>query len=220
MPIPRRISNPGFEAVQTQASGVYRAVGNIADLDDAFTDLDNLPQLEEVVDDRVPDNVPSLLPAPAPAQRPSTQMRAVEAPLPSVIDSFEDAPSNLDIALDIKAPPSSRQAITTMAGVAIAPPTPAADSDPLPGIIAFAGYGLPPSSIGKTPAYALRVLSRKWTLRDDLRIARMRRIADVSLYEAALRCADERAVTTGLAIIIGSAVGTLSAMVAAASFLL
>lgn len=218
MPIPRRTSNPGFAAVQTQTSGVYRAVGNIADLDDAFLDLENLPQLEEVVDE--PMDVPSLAPAPVTVQHPSTQMRAVVAPAPAAFDAFDDAPSNLEIALDIKAPPSSRQAITTMAGVEIAPPTPQADADPRPGIIAFAGYGLPPDSIGKTPAYAIRVLSRKWTLRDDLRIARMRRIADVSLYEAALRCADEGAVTTGIALIVGATVATLSAVVAAASYIL
>jgi precorrin-4 methylase len=61
---------------------------------------------------------------------------------------------------------------------------------------------------------------RKWTLRDDLRIARLRRIRDVSLYEAALECADESAVTKGLAVIAATVIGGVSAIAAAAAFLL
>jgi hypothetical protein len=92
--------------------------------------------------------------------------------------------------------------------------------DPRPGIIAFAGFGLPPESLGAMPAYALRVITRKWALRDDLQIARLRRIRDVSLYEAALECADEGAVTKGLAVIAATVIGGVSAIAATAAFLL
>lgn len=143
-----------------------------------------------------------------------------------VFDGFED--DGLDIPLDIKAQPTSHSVVTTLSGLEMtAPASPAAPisstqkaADLKPGIIAFAGFGLPPEKLGDTPAYALRVITRKWALRDDLRIARLRRIQDVSLYEAALRCADESAVTRGLALIAVSVIGALSAVVVAAAFLL
>jgi len=74
--------------------------------------------------------------------------------------------------------------------------------------------------LGGMPAYALRVIARKWTLRDDLRVARLRRIQDVSLYEAALESADEAAVTKGLALIAATVIGGVSAVVTTAAFLL
>lgn len=144
-----------------------------------------------------------------------------------VIDSFEE--DNVEIALDIKEKPKNQAGLTTISGAEIAPQSTGGqavisstkkDVDPRPGIVAFAGFGLPPESLGGTPAYALRVITRKMQLRDDLRIARLRRIQDVSLYEAALECADESAVTKGLAVLASTVIGGISAIVAAAAFLL
>ncbi|MFO0736542.1 MAG: hypothetical protein U0270_11720 [Labilithrix sp.] len=146
-----------------------------------------------------------------------------------VLESLED--ENLDIPLDIKAPPTSHSVITTIAGLEMSagPPSqgrPAPISstqktvDPKPGIVAFAGFGLPPEKLSATPAYAIRVLARKAQLRDDLRVARLRRIQDISLYEAALGCADEAAVTKGVAVIAAGAIGTIIAIVSAAALLL
>jgi hypothetical protein len=157
----------------------------------------------------------------------NANMAAVRSPVPS-FESFDDE-SVVDIPLDIKTAPKNQTAMLSMSGAEMSPapasgPTPISSTqkahDPRPGIVAFAGYGLPPESLGAAPAYAVRVIMRKFALRDDLRIARLRRIQDVSLYEAALEAADEGAVTKGLALIAATVIGGVGAVVAAAAFLL
>jgi hypothetical protein len=68
-------------------------------------------------------------------------------------------------------------------------------------LVAFAGFGEPPASLWKTPAYALRVARRKRSLRADLVNARARRSNDVGIYEASLRSADDSAVRNGVIMI-------------------
>lgn len=170
-------------------------------------------------------NMAAVRPPPAAAPAPA----ASAVPGGRELESFEEE-NNLDIALDIKAPPTSHSVVTTISGLEMTPPasqqaaTPVSSTqkayDPRPGIVAFAGFGIPPEKLGAMPGYALRVLARKAVLRDDLRVARLRRIQDISLYEAALECADESAVTKGLALIATSVLGGVSAVVAAAAFLL
>jgi hypothetical protein len=64
-------------------------------------------------------------------------------------------------------------------------------------LVAFAGFGEPPSTIWGAPAYALRVHLRRRALRSGLKLARQRRSADIGLYEASLRAADDAAVSHG-----------------------
>lgn len=70
--------------------------------------------------------------------------------------------------------------------------------DPHAALVAFAGFGEPPATIWSTPFYAARVIMRRRSLRADLASARRRRSADVGLYEASLRAADDDAVRNGL----------------------
>ena len=70
--------------------------------------------------------------------------------------------------------------------------------DPHAALVAFAGFGEPPATIWSTPFYAARVIVRRRALRADLASARRRRSADVGLYEASLRAADDDAVRNGL----------------------
>ncbi|AKU98134.1 hypothetical protein AKJ09_04798 [Labilithrix luteola] len=69
-------------------------------------------------------------------------------------------------------------------------------------VVAFAGFGEPPADLFSTPAYAWRVLRRRRRLKQDLELARLRLSADISLYEAALRAADSRAVGRGIALTV------------------
>ncbi len=88
--------------------------------------------------------------------------------------------------------------------------------DPRPGIVAFAGYGLPPEKLSETPSYALHVLARRRVLREGLEMARRRRPRDIELYEAALQVADQAAVRKGLALLAALvlvALGVLGALV-------
>jgi len=70
--------------------------------------------------------------------------------------------------------------------------------DPHAALVAFSGFGDPPTSVFGTPAYAARVFMRRRTLRRDLKLARLRHSHDVGLYEASLRTADGGAVRNGL----------------------
>jgi hypothetical protein len=65
-------------------------------------------------------------------------------------------------------------------------------------LVAFSGFGNPPSSLFGTPIYALRVMLRRRALRRDLAHARLRHSHDVGFYEAALRTADDEAVRRGI----------------------
>lgn len=72
--------------------------------------------------------------------------------------------------------------------------------DPHAAIVAFAGFGEPPSGIWGTPAYAMRVIERRRVLRAALFRARSLRSQDVGLYEAALEAADGAAVRKGIVV--------------------
>lgn len=69
-------------------------------------------------------------------------------------------------------------------------------------MLAFAGFAAPPSTIWGTPRYAVHVILRRRVLRIDLALARKRRSADVGLYEAALRAADDGSVRNGLIFLV------------------
>jgi hypothetical protein len=73
-------------------------------------------------------------------------------------------------------------------------------------IVAFAGFGEPPTSVWSSPAYALHVMRRKRKLSEQLAIARLHHSPDVPVYEAALRTADEAAARRGLVAAAGIAV--------------
>jgi hypothetical protein len=70
--------------------------------------------------------------------------------------------------------------------------------DPHAALVAFAGFGDPPASVWRTPAYALRVILRRRDLGRDLALARRRNSPDVGLYEASLRTSDDAAVRNGI----------------------
>lgn len=74
--------------------------------------------------------------------------------------------------------------------------------DPHAALVAFAGFGDPPASLWSAPSYAIRVILRRRTLRDSLAFARRRRSADVGLYEASLRSADDAVVRNGLTLMV------------------
>lgn len=97
----------------------------------------------------------------------------------------------------------------------LAPPAPL---DPRPGIVAFAGFGIPPEDLTDTPAYALRVIARKRVLRAGLTVARAHRPQDVALYEAALECADGPAAAKGIALLFIVVAAGIAAVVAAVGF--
>lgn len=92
--------------------------------------------------------------------------------------------------------------------------------DPRPGVVAFAGFGIVPDRVAELPTYAFRVLARRRVLREGLKLARARRPQDVELYEAALACADDDAVTKGLGLALAVLVLGVAAVVAAATFVL
>ncbi len=68
------------------------------------------------------------------------------------------------------------------------------------GASVIARYPAPPTASWGAPAYAVRVLLRRYELRSELELLRRRRSPDVSLYEAALEAHDAKAYRNGLAI--------------------
>jgi hypothetical protein len=78
--------------------------------------------------------------------------------------------------------------------------------DPHSALVAFAGYGSPPSSLWSTPSYALRVFGRRRVLRRELAIAKRHRKHDVAHYESALRAADSGAVSRGVLVFVAELV--------------
>ncbi len=64
-------------------------------------------------------------------------------------------------------------------------------------LMAFSGFGDPPTGIFGTPGYAIRTTLRRRALRADLARARARKSHDVGLYEASLRTADDATIRTG-----------------------
>jgi hypothetical protein len=88
-------------------------------------------------------------------------------------------------------------------------------------IAAFAGFGDAPPGLGGAASYALHVARRRRALRAQLAVARLRRSADIGLYEAALRAADDDAVRRGfavLAVTLAAIAGLSLASFYAASF--
>ena len=164
--------------------------------------------------------------------------RSVEMPAVRVADApgrmldnafLED---EVPLVLDLKAPPSGHVQVQTVAGNLPLPAmwarsgsglhrVDARSADPRPGIVAFAGYGIPPERLMAMPAYALRVLARKYSLRSDLKIARWRSLPkrDIELYEAALACANEAVVAKGLALAVTTLACAVGAFVAAITLL-
>jgi hypothetical protein len=235
MPIARRSSQSDLEAVTD--TSFHSGVHLIDALEPEPLALTELTQLHEVWDDdpTTPD-IPSLMPI---ARTRSQEMRAVRVAqepverLPELhggrmLEAELMLASDGDFALELEQHPSRGGISSHEASFdppasgprAPIPVVPRKEVDPRPGIVAFAGFGLAPEGFAGAATYAVRVLNRKSALREDLRIARLRRITDVSLYEAALECADESAVTRGIAVITASVVGVLGAIVAAAAVLL
>lgn len=208
-------------AVAAPQSGIHRAAIN-------FEDELALPHVEEAPRTYRSMEMPAVR---APARAPVSEVRPIEAAGRMLDATFLE--DEVPLALDLKAPPSSHvRAVQTIAGDAPLPAMwaksgsglqmfEARSVDPLPGIVAFAGYGSPPEKLSATPAYAFRVITRKLTLRNDLKIAHWRRLPkrDIELYESALACADEGAVTKGLTLTAIGLAALVSAAVAAIELL-
>jgi hypothetical protein len=112
--------------------------------------------------------------------------------------------------------PMARVTPRAMAAAGTAPSRPGlAAVDPHAALVAFAGFGEPPVSVWKAPAYAVRVITRRRVLRAGLALARTRRAQDVGLYEASLRTADDATVRSGLLVMAG-AIAFLMVLIAAA----
>jgi hypothetical protein len=111
--------------------------------------------------------------------RPSSHRTRVEMPRPSTLDGASPG----------RATPASMPRTTPAAMPVI---------DAHASLVAFSGFGNPPSSLFGTPMYAARVIRRRRVLRRDLELARLRHSHDVGFYEAALRTADDEAVRKGI----------------------
>ncbi len=155
--------------------------------------------------------------------RPSPQRMSVETPRPSTMQGAPPARASGQLAR-VTPPPMARVTPPPIARVTpplmprptpgpMLPPAPAwpmasstgrrpsvkiAAVDPHAALVAFSGFGDPPTSVWGTPGYALRVIARRRTLRRDLKLARLRHSHDVGLYEASLRTADDGAVRNGV----------------------
>ena len=105
-----------------------------------------------------------------------------------------DAPAKRHAPAEAHPPPQATPAATT-AGPARAPE--AAEDQAARRI---ANYPPPPAKVWQAPSYAVRVLWRRFELRQDLASLRRRRSRDVALYERALTMHDPRAYATGLVI--------------------
>jgi len=67
----------------------------------------------------------------------------------------------------------------------------------------LAGYGPPPKQFWETPMYAFRVLMRQRELKAEAADALAARSPQAPLYQAALHAHDQKAVTTGIALVVG-----------------
>lgn len=202
MPIARRQSHNALPA----QSGIHRA---------AEIDFD---------DEDIPSASIPLATPPGPKRYRSMEMPAVrpEAAAPSapgrVLDAsiFDDLEPPLGLGEAAGDGDHDAPAVWSRSGSGLHRVEAVRPKDPRPGIVAFAGYGLPPEGLAGTPAYALRVWRRRLSLRSDLRIARMRSLPqrDIDLYEAAIACADEAAMTKGILLVTATLAGALSAIAA------
>lgn len=238
MPIARRSSQATLPA---QTSGVHRAASGDIDFDDVFSPSPKPARSSRVMAAVRPAEPVMGVPLPeleGPKPARSTQMQAVrpvvaepEPPPGRMLDDVFLDDDGAPLALDLQSPPSGHLPLQTVAGESLPAmwaksgsglhPHTAASKDPRPGIVAFAGYGIPPEKLAAMPSYAFRVIARKHSLRSDLKIARLRRLPqrDIELYEAALACANQGAVAKGLAITAAMFAGTVSAIAAAVALL-
>lgn len=136
-----------------------------------------------------------------PAGRASGQQQAVAAPPPPTSEGhngFAPPPPSSSNA-GLSAPPSSGQLPAQDAAneAPAAPPPPPAKPT---AAALIAKYPAPPSSVGKAPMYAVRVVMRQLELRTDLESLRRRRSPDVALYEAALSAYDVKTFRLGMAL--------------------
>src|SRR5262249_18720459 len=108
--------------------------------------------------------------------------------------------------------PPSRPGGATPDVVATPPRAPSPETRRL-AILAFAGLGPPPERLRDTPLYALRVMSRKSVLRQELAVARKHHSPDRPVYEEALQAAAAGALLRGrvlLALMLGAVRGVLA----------
>jgi hypothetical protein len=143
--------------------------------------------------------------------RPPSHSTRVETPRPSTLHGAPPARPSGQLA---RMTPSPMPRMTAGPMLPPAPAWPMASSagrrssstsaavDPHAALVAFSGFGDPPTSVFGTPAYAARVIARRRTLRRDLKLARLRHSHDVGLYEASLRTADAGAVRKGLVLTV------------------
>ena len=182
----------------------------------------------------------------APKSYRSGQMAAVQVPSPygGGTSGFGDDEEHSEaLVLDLQVTPTTHNP-----GIrAIAPPKPepapapkpiaaiplgrmadaylaaAARRNPRPGIVAFAGYGIPPTVLSRMPAYALRVMvprPRNLAKRlEDRTACRNLPQREIELYEAAIRCANESVMTKGIAVVVTSIVGLVGLVAALATVL-
>lgn len=252
MPIPRRISQSALSAIQpgsavNDRSGTYPIP--LPEEEDEFAHIGELPSLMpprnspalRLVEEK-PQSYRSVeMPAVA-------APRSSYADTSSMFGDEEDQHTE-SLVLDLQVKPTNHVNVAPQAMAPAPPsaptpvhvaakPTPptgiplggmsgtylaaAAPGDPKPGIVAFAGYGIPPTKLSQMPGYAFRVMARRATLRSDLKIARLRRLPqrEVELYEAALRCADESTVTKGIAVVVSSIVGVVGLIAAVSATVL
>lgn len=195
--VPRRYGSLEMEAIEPPVSSSGRMLDDSLefafDLDDDGLELDIAPSTQRL---RAEAPRSSRGEAPPPSRRTTLNAAARpatgEAPKPRSPSSSGEAmpkprsPSSSGESLS-QASPNGRRAVMAPAPV-----------DPHAALVAFAGFGEPPATIWSTPFYAARVIVRRRALRADLASARRRRSADVGLYEASLRAADDDAVRNGL----------------------
>jgi len=154
---------------------------------------------------------------PPPLSSPSPASQNEHSLVRRISSTTTAAVSSDGLSFDDEPPASSRSG----RAVGMSPLVAAANVDPKrPGIFAFAGFGLPPSSWKDLPGYAIHVLARRRALRRDLETARRYRASDVDLYEAALHSADLDAFRRGLALIIAVVGFALAAAALAISAIL
>lgn len=204
-----------YEAMQMPAVELPPSSGRMLDDDlsfdfdldaDGALELDGRPSSHRT---RVETSRSPMLDAPPPrGMTPSPMARVTPSPMARV------TPGSMARVTATATPAASATGPrTTTSGEMLLPPAPPwpmqappgrrssstlAAVDPHAALIAFAGFGEPPETIWGAPAYALRVVLRRRALRGNLELARRHRSADVGLYEASLRAADDAAVRNGL----------------------
>lgn len=138
---------------------------------------------------------------------PSSQPAGPGGPLPASSGSLPAAPVSSG---SLPAPVSSNSlpAGPRTSGVPHAPSRPAAPVPAAPPpddpAARLAGYGPPPKQFWETPMYAYRVLMRQRELKAEAANALASRAPEAPLYQAALHAHDQKAVTMGIALVVGA----------------